>query len=108
MEFKDNNHIIQLWNEYCEEKGYHDDEIYTFEGKDEFVKQWWSCDGATVPADVVWDIVDQVKDYNGEPYYYWSGGNAYWCDNLNDGGNSPIIWSDFNEWCDENYPEGDE
>lgn len=97
--------LVEKWNEYCQANGYSDDEIHQMYGVTDFAKCWYAAGPDSISADCIEELVNQVKDYNGEEYYYWCNGNAIW---FNDpfGKNSPIGWSGgFQEWLDEEYGE---
>lgn len=96
--------IVEKWNEYCQADGYNDDEIYQMHGIEDFAKCWYAAGPDSISADCIVELVNQVKDYDGEEYYYWCNGNACWFDDPA-GDGSPITWGPFQEWLDEEYGE---
>lgn len=97
--------IVEKWNEYCRANSYDDDEIHTMHSFKDFALTWYgSPDHEGVDANSIADLVEQLRDYDGEEYYYWCNGNACW---FNDptGEDGPISWSEFQAWLDEEYGE---
>lgn len=89
--------LIRKWNEYCWVHNYNEDEIYQMVSITDFAQQWYAAESNMILADCVEDLLQQVKDYNGERYYYWCNGNACWFDDLL-GKGSPIACEPLQEW----------